>query len=75
LSVKTVCIVAIVAFMCVVGDRAAPQGAKTTVTDDYNAFSELRFNVSNPDFGLADVSNVVAGPQLAPPRQFRVVVP
>ena len=27
---------------------------KTTVTDDYNAFSELRFNVSNPDFGLAD---------------------
>jgi hypothetical protein len=41
---------------------------------DYNAFSELRFNVPNPDFGLAGVSNVVAGQQLMPPRQFRVGV-
>jgi hypothetical protein len=41
---------------------------------DYNAFSELRFNVPNPDFGLAGVSDIIAGQQLLPPRQFRVGV-
>ena len=41
---------------------------------DYNAFSELRFTVPNPDFGLAGVSGVVSGQQLATPRQFRVGV-
>jgi hypothetical protein len=39
---------------------------------DYNAFSELQFGVPNPDFGLAGVSGVVSGQQLATPRQFRV---
>ena len=33
---------------------------------------ELRFGVPNPDFGLAGVSGVVSGQQLATPRQFRV---
>ena len=41
---------------------------------DYNSFSELRFGVPNPDFGVAGVSGVVSGQQLATPRQFRVGV-
>ena len=39
---------------------------------DYNSFAELRFGVPNPDFGVAGVSGVVSGQQLATPRQFRV---
>jgi hypothetical protein len=44
----------------------------TQTTLDYNSFSELTFGVPNPDFGAAGVSGVVAGQQLATPRQFRV---
>ena len=40
----------------------------------YDAFSELRFGVPNPDFGAAGVSGVVSGQQLAAPRQFRIGV-
>ena len=39
---------------------------------DYNAFSELQFGVSNPDFGMAGASGVIQGQQLFTPRQFRV---
>jgi hypothetical protein len=41
---------------------------------DYNTFSELQFNVPNPDFGRAGVSGVVAGQQFTTPRQVRVGV-
>lgn len=41
---------------------------------DYNAFSELRFTVPNPDFGKAGVSGVVSGQRLTTPRQLRVGV-
>jgi hypothetical protein len=41
---------------------------------DYDAFSESQFNVPNPDFGRAGVSGVVAGQQLAAPRQLRIGV-
>jgi carboxypeptidase family protein/TonB-dependent receptor-like protein len=41
---------------------------------DYDNFSDLRFNVANPDFGTAGVSGVVSGQQLATPRQFRIGV-
>jgi hypothetical protein len=41
---------------------------------DYDSFSELRFNIPNPDFGRAGVSSVVAGQQLAAPRQIRIGV-
>jgi hypothetical protein len=41
---------------------------------DYDSFSELRFGVPNPDFGVAGVSGVVSGQQLATPRQFRIGV-
>ena len=46
----------------------------TRTTLDYDAFSEIQFGVSNPDFGAAGVSGVVAGQQFATPRQFRVGV-
>ena len=41
---------------------------------EYDTFSDLRFGVPNPDFGLAGVSGVVSGQQLVTPRQFRVGV-
>ena len=41
---------------------------------DYNAFSDLQFNVPNPDFGRAGVSGVLAGQQFTTPRQIRVGV-
>lgn len=41
---------------------------------DYNAFSELRFTVPNPDFGRAGVSGVLSGQQFMAPRQIRVGV-
>ena len=41
---------------------------------DYNSFAEVQFGVPNPDFGVAGVSGVVSGQQLATPRQFRVGV-
>ena len=41
---------------------------------DYNTFSELRFGVPNPDFGLAGLSGNVAGSSSLTPRQFRVGV-
>jgi TonB-dependent receptor-like protein len=41
---------------------------------DYDTFSDLRFGVPNPDFGLAGVSGVVSGQQFVTPRQFRVGV-
>jgi hypothetical protein len=39
---------------------------------DYNNFAELQFGVPNPDFGVAGVSGVVSGQQLATPRQIRI---
>jgi len=39
---------------------------------DYDSFSELQFNVPNPDFGRAGVSGVVAGQQFVTPRQVRI---
>ena len=39
---------------------------------EYNTFSELRFGVPNPDFGLAGMSGVISGQQLATPRQLRI---
>ncbi len=39
---------------------------------EYDTFSELSFGVPNPDFGAAGVSGVVAGQQLATPRQIRL---
>jgi len=39
---------------------------------DYNNFVELQFGVPNPDFGVAGVSGVVSGQQLAAPRQIRI---
>ena len=39
---------------------------------EYNTFSELRFGVPNPDFGVAGLSGNVSGQQLTTPRQFRV---
>jgi len=39
---------------------------------DYDSFAELQFGVPNPDFGTPGVSGVVAGQQLATPRQFRI---
>jgi hypothetical protein len=41
---------------------------------DYDAFSELQFNVPNADFGRAGVSGVVSGQQFATPRQIRLGV-
>lgn len=41
---------------------------------DYDSFSELQFNVPNPDFGRAGVSGVVAGQQFVTPRQIRIGV-
>ena len=38
----------------------------------YDSFSDLQFGVPNPDFGAAGVSGVVAGQQLATPRQLRL---
>lgn len=39
---------------------------------DYDSFSDLQFGVSNPDFGLAGASGVVAGQQFTTPRQIRL---
>jgi hypothetical protein len=39
---------------------------------EYNTFSDLRFGVPNPDFGLAGVSGVVSEQELLTPPQFRV---
>jgi hypothetical protein len=39
---------------------------------DYDGFSELQFNVPNPDFDRAGVSGVVAGRQFTTPRQVRI---
>ena len=39
---------------------------------DYDNFSELQFGVANPDFGLAGVSGVTSGQQIATPRQVRL---
>jgi hypothetical protein len=39
---------------------------------EYNTFTDLQFGVPNPDFGLAGVSGVVSGQQLATPRQLRI---
>jgi Carboxypeptidase regulatory-like domain/TonB-dependent Receptor Plug Domain len=41
---------------------------------EYNTFSELRFGVPNPDFGVAGLSGNVAGQQFTTPRQFRLGV-
>jgi len=41
---------------------------------DYDTFSELRFAVPNPDFGLAGASGVLSGQQITTPRQLRVGV-
>ena len=41
---------------------------------DYDSYSELQFNVPNPDFGRAGVSGVIAGQQFATPRQVRIGV-
>ena len=39
---------------------------------EYHTFSELRFGVPNPDFGVAGLSGNVGGQQFVAPRQFRV---
>jgi hypothetical protein len=44
----------------------------TRTTLDYDSFAELSFGVSNPDFGTAGASSVVAGQQFATPRQIRL---
>ena len=41
---------------------------------DYDTFSELQFGVTNPDFGTAGVSGVLAGQRLMTPRQIRLGV-
>ena len=41
---------------------------------DYDSFSELQFNVPNPDFGRAGASGVTAGQQFVTPRQIRIGV-
>ena len=45
---------------------------ETQTVLEYNTFSELRFGVPNPDFGLAGMSGVISGQQLATPRQLRI---
>ena len=39
---------------------------------EYHTFSELRFGVPNPDFGVAGLSGNLGGQQFVAPRQFRV---
>ena len=41
---------------------------------EYDNFSDLRFNVPNPDFGVAGESGVVAGQRFLTPRQVRLGV-
>ena len=41
---------------------------------EYDTFSELRFGVPNPDFGVAGLSGNAAGQQFTTPRQFRLGV-
>jgi hypothetical protein len=47
---------------------------RTQTVLDYDAFSDLQFNVPNPDFGRAGVSGVLAGQQFPTPRQVRIGV-
>ena len=53
----------------------APSDAEFSDTQtvlEYHTFSELRFGVPNPDFGVAGLSGNVGGQQFVAPRQFRV---
>jgi hypothetical protein len=46
----------------------------TQTITEYDSFSELRFGVPNPDFGLAGSSGVLSTQQVTTPRQIRIGV-